>query len=430
MLTGAKKSRTKVFASVYRPTVLSILLSLLSPSLAYANGMAALIYVPIVLQLAILLSGIIAVFCKSGIWRLASFSNERAPLKAWFFVMIPELIFMTILTYACILFLQREFEIGLTNYLSYASVDVAVLYYQKTILEHNFYWPLIPKLIVFTVVLSFINAIPNLRLLHKHSQNNTRLDNRRRGFLFACLLGIIAPMIFSFVIVVLVVVTEKGEAGEVGRASRRAEDVKNTLLREAAKAGYPRLVEKLLNKGAAVNAGSEYYRSTALHEAVEVQGNLRTVKLLIEKGANVNGKTVYGFSPLMIASASVTPDARIIQLLIDKGADVNAQTSVGASALMIASSRNKGIWAKYGVQGTEIEDILLRNGADLNLRDKRGRTALMYAVEADNLELVKVLLNQGADVNAQDKDGKSPYMLTSNDQIEKLLIEHGARTFP
>lgn len=54
----------------------------------------------------------------------------------------------------------------------------------------------------------------------------------------------------------------------------------------------------------------------------------------------------------------------------------------------------------------------------------------MYAVEADNLELVKVLLNQGADVNAQDKDGKSPYMLTSNDQIEKLLIEHGARTFP
>jgi hypothetical protein len=344
--------------------------------------------------------------------------------------MIPELIFMTILTYACILFLQRQYEIGLTNYLSYASVDVAVIYYQKTLLEHNFYWPLIPKLIVFTVVLSFINAIPNLRLRHMHEGDGSRRGTHRGGFLIACLLGVIAPIIFSCMVLVLVLVTEKSESGEFGRAPRTAADVKNQLLREAAKTGYPGLVEKVLNKGAAVNAGSEYYRSTALHEAVEVRGNLRTVKLLIEKGADVNGKTVYGFSPLMIASASVTSDARIIQLLIDKGADVNGQQSGGASALMIASSRNKGIWAKHGVQGTEIEDMLLRNGADPNLRDKRGRTALMYAAEADNLELVKVLLNHGADVNAQDKDGKSPYMLTSNDQIEKLLIEHGARKFP
>jgi hypothetical protein len=37
---------------VYRLTLLSILLLLLSPRLAYANGMAALIYVPIMLQLA------------------------------------------------------------------------------------------------------------------------------------------------------------------------------------------------------------------------------------------------------------------------------------------------------------------------------------------------------------------------------------------
>lgn len=52
----------------------------------------------------------------------------------------------------------------------------------------------------------------------------------------------------------------------------------------------------------------------------------------------------------------------------------------------------------------------------------------MEAAENDDLESVRLLLEAGAEVNAGDAAGDSAWDLTSNDEIEKLLVSYGAET--
>ena len=408
-------------------TLFSMLLFLILPGSAYANGMGALIYVPIILQLTIILSVFIAVLIKFILCKLLYSGDAKFSLKSFFLVMIVELIIMSVFTYAFLAYTSKDYDMRVTSFLSYLSTDIALLYFQKILVEHKYAWSLIGKSLLFVFVLSFINFIPNYKLLAKHGENRL---NRDKHWLYTYLLSIIAPAFFCLIILSLVVAIQQREARDFKPEHKEAVDIKNELLRRAAATGYQRLVEAIISKGANVNASSKYDKRTALHEAVKIPGNTNTVRLLLQRGADVNFKSSYDFTPLMIACSYVKAESEIIQLLIDNGADINAQSFHGETALKIASGRNRGIWVeKYGVKDTIIEKMLLDYGADVNIKDKRSRTALMEASQSNNINLVKLLLDYGADVNIKDNEGKTAYMITSDPDVKQILVNHGAKIF-
>ena len=74
---------------------------------------------------------------------------------------------------------------------------------------------------------------------------------------------------------------------------------------------------------------------------------------------------------------------------------------------------------------------LLEWGTDPNLFDDLGKTPLHYAVEREDLEMIRVLLSGGADVNAHDaRDiGNTPLRQVAQRcslEVARLLIQAGA----
>ena len=74
----------------------------------------------------------------------------------------------------------------------------------------------------------------------------------------------------------------------------------NAALYDAARNGKYEDVKNLVEKGADVNAKSNYNR-TPLHAAA-LNGHYEVVKHLVEKGADVNAKDNYNKTPLQIAT--------------------------------------------------------------------------------------------------------------------------------
>ncbi len=107
-------------------------------------------------------------------------------------------------------------------------------------------------------------------------------------------------------------------------------------------------------------------------------------------------------------------DAVTVRQLAEKRVDVNMRGKDGKTALMAAS-------------GAPMLRVLLEVGADVNLRDDAGNTALIYFCRQPNaLEAVRVLLEAGADINVRNEAGESALDVTSDPQVEKLLVAAGA----
>ena len=101
-------------------------------------------------------------------------------------------------------------------------------------------------------------------------------------------------------------------------------------------------VERLLDKGADVNAeGGEY--GSAL-QAASQGGHEKVVQLLLDKGADVNARGGEYWSALVAASYRGHP--YVVELLLDKGADVNIGRPLKAAAT------------------TEISKMLMAKGAE------------------------------------------------------------------
>ncbi len=101
------------------------------------------------------------------------------------------------------------------------------------------------------------------------------------------------------------------------------------------------------------------------------EGNVAEIEKLIEKGADVNAVIpdgdFKGWTALMLAAGRGHSDVYL--KLIEKGADVNVNDREGRTALMGA--------VKKGNLG--ICELLIKNGVDVNAKNKKGYTALMYA---------------------------------------------------
>ena len=198
-------------------------------------------------------------------------------------------------------------------------------------------------------------------------------------------------------------------------------------------AGDYQKVNALIRQGANVNFHSPGEGLTPLHLAVGlgdgkpisaaqmlisprpeyVEERLKVVKLLIDKGANVNAKSEYGFTPLHFVGIK-----EIAELLIKRGANINAVDKSSATPLLHTGNIHKSV-----------AEVLIKHGADINYQGAGGDTLLMIAVRSKNRELVKYLAENGADLNIKAERGQralNDAFLARDDPMAEYLISKGA----
>ncbi|HEX8289529.1 MAG TPA: ankyrin repeat domain-containing protein [Pyrinomonadaceae bacterium] len=174
-------------------------------------------------------------------------------------------------------------------------------------------------------------------------------------------------------------------------------------------------VKNLISKGAKINGKDENYNKiTPLFIAVE-NGNAEIAETLLAFGAKANAKDANRQTPLMRLDSDASPE--LVHLLIKYGAKINLTDDQENTALILAASYSN----------SEVLQALITGGANVNAQNKEGRTALMNAAEEDNLENVRALILAGADVNLKNKEGETALDLTSDEEIEKLLKNYGAK---
>ena len=125
------------------------------------------------------------------------------------------------------------------------------------------------------------------------------------------------------------------------------------------------------------------YCLPAISHAVQMH-NISLVKILIEAGANINtpsrNVTNYYNTPLMIAAWS--GDYEIVKLLVENGACLNqVDRKNGFTALIKAVFKNEVTIARY----------LIDKGSDTTISSFEEKTALNYAIDNNNLELIRML---------------------------------------
>lgn len=81
-------------------------------------------------------------------------------------------------------------------------------------------------------------------------------------------------------------------------------------------------------------------------------------------------------------------------------------------------------------QQPKIAEQLLARKVDVNKKDVAGRTALHWAIDNNDIDLVRLLLVNGADANAYTPSGLSVLVypvLRGQDPLKRLLYQHGAK---
>ncbi len=95
-------------------------------------------------------------------------------------------------------------------------------------------------------------------------------------------------------------------------------------------------------------------------------------------------------------------------------------------------SRDKGLKLTEAIRDKRFEEALrlIEEGADINYVDIYRTTPLLYAIQYNNLDMVRVLVERGADVNYVNSIGSTPLMYAiseENFEIVKYLLDHGVK---
>ena len=228
-----------------------------------------------------------------------------------------------------------------------------------------------------------------------------------------------------------------------------------TALMDAVWQGNEKMVRNLIDGGADVDAKDKDGR-TALMGAV-LQEDEEIVRILLDKGADVNTKDKWSGTALM--DAVLQGNKEIVRILLDKGADINAkgidfrtalmfeeeneempslidksQTALGIAMTKASNDSDK---SRKGIY-EDIAELLIDEGADIEAefvkwisKDSTKKvTPLIYAVEEENVKMVKKLIAKGADVNKESTNGDTALGIAErlgNEKIKNLLLESGVR---
>jgi ankyrin repeat protein len=165
-----------------------------------------------------------------------------------------------------------------------------------------------------------------------------------------------------------------------------------TALCIASLLGELEVVTELIELGADMEVACTGGKWTALIGAAD-EGRTRVVERLVQAGARVNAQDERGTTALYFAAQGNYTG--IIEVLLDAGADPNLFEELEAP-LHIAAFKG----------AIEAAKILAWRGANLEARFN-GRTALHAAASANSTRIVRVLVEAGADVEAVDFDGRN-----------------------
>lgn len=175
----------------------------------------------------------------------------------------------------------------------------------------------------------------------------------------------------------------------------------------AAAEGYASEINRLIEKGADVNAATNE-GATPLVFAVS-NNRLASVKALLKYNPDLDDFTVTNETPLLIAVKN--RNFEITETLIRAGADVDKPDSYGATPLHYASI--------YGY--IEIVDLLLYYDASIDSKSLEGITPLLASIRAGYSDISDLLIQNGANMEARDNDGFTPF-LTATFYGDTLLM--------
>jgi ankyrin repeat protein len=163
-----------------------------------------------------------------------------------------------------------------------------------------------------------------------------------------------------------------------------------------------------------------YYYDGALDNNLMVaasRGYDQQIEKLISKGADINAETQDGATPLIFAV--VNNQDETVRKLLGYDPDVNKITAADETPLLISVKNNNPV----------IAELLIRAGADIDMSDSRGASPIHYAAVNGYLQLVDLLIYYGADCNKKTVDGTSPLMASiwaGYPDVSDLLIQNGA----
>ncbi|XP_061190005.1 ankyrin-2-like [Saccostrea echinata] len=211
-----------------------------------------------------------------------------------------------------------------------------------------------------------------------------------------------------------------------------------TSLHIAVEYGYNEVVEKLITRGANVNARDEN-GDTPLHFACA--HNFRNiVQILLKKGADVEMYNSNNESPLFmtIEKGSVeilqyfmltTPHQKF-KLLLEK-CNIEKLSISPESPLIVALRKGPNKTVQYLLKSCPIKNLkLLFDHSFTNYLS--AKTPLHVAIERGLIEVAESLIRLGANVNAIDEIDQTPlHLACSRNDIKtvKLLVKEGANIF-
>lgn len=140
-----------------------------------------------------------------------------------------------------------------------------------------------------------------------------------------------------------------------------------------------------------------------------MNGNLESLKFFLDKGLD---PTIENSRLLTIAAHHNNID--IIRELLARKVDPNQANIAGGVAIMYAAMRGF----------VELAEFLLDDErTEVDKKDNLGKTALRYAVEKEQVEMIKVLIDRGVNPCIKDINGKTPYMVALEGDFSDEILE-------
>jgi uncharacterized protein len=171
--------------------------------------------------------------------------------------------------------------------------------------------------------------------------------------------------------------TQASEAAQA-RLQSIAIPVTVSALAQYAAQGDMAVVDLLLMAGVSAKDPEPLRHVTALHNAA-AQGHIKLVQRLIDYGADVNAQDTNGFTPLLNAVYAGHLD--ITKLLINSGADSNTVPNASPHALNLSVQRGD----------LPMFELLLKSVASVAQLDKFGHSPLVIAKKLNRSKMIAQL---------------------------------------
>ena len=181
---------------------------------------------------------------------------------------------------------------------------------------------------------------------------------------------------------------KKTSSSACGALNKKIQDMKNTLLLQAVRAGHADCVEQALSEGADVNASDTNLKNT-VHVVFDCL-NQFGVKL----GDIQFDRVCRGLTAICIAVQNHALNC--VESLIAAGANPNRRRDNGNTALVETIETA----ADYGFDDGCLQ-LMTTAGIDVNIPNTQNEGPLLLAVNKDVFPHVEQLIKAGADVNCQ-----------------------------